>query len=121
MNKNKQDVVNVLAKKFVEYNKKNNITKNIKPSNINETPLKKDVDNNLMKTFDRPNVTYDWNKETHEIMIHFGKNGQGLTDEFIVIGEFIKRLSEKAHIYITEAYIDGLDDVYDIKINYIYK
>ena len=120
MNKNKQDVVNVLAKKFVEYGKKNNIT-NIKQSNINETPLKKDVDNNLMKTFDRPNVTYDWNKETHEIMTHFGKNGQGLTDEFIVIGEFIKRLSEMAHIYITEAYIDGLDDVYDIKINYIYK
>ena len=29
MNKNKQDVVNVLAKKFVEYSKKNNIAKNI--------------------------------------------------------------------------------------------
>lgn len=120
--KNKKDIVNVLAKKFVEYSEKNNITseKN-KPGNLNETPLKKDVDNNLMKTFDRPNVTYDWNKETQEIMIHFGKNGQGLTDEFIVIGEFIKRLSEKSYIYISEAFIDSLDDVYDIKIHYIYK
>lgn len=83
--------------------------------------LQKDIDNNLMNNIKRPNVTYDWNKETQEIMIHFGKNGHGLTDEFIIIGEFIKKLSEKANVYITEAFIDGMDDVYDIKLHYIYK
>lgn len=120
--KNKKDIVNILAKKFVEYSKENNITpKKNKPSNLKETPVKKNVGNNLMQTFDRPNVTYDWNKETHDIMIHFGKNGMGITDEFITIGKFIERLSEKANVYITEAFIDGLDDVYDIKIHYIYK
>lgn len=120
-NKTKNDIVNILAKKFIEYSKENNITKQDKPGNLNETPIKKDANDNLMKTFDRPNVTYDWNKETHEIMIHFGKNGHGLTDEFIVIGNFIKKLSEKANVYITEAFIDGMDDVYDIKLNYIYR
>lgn len=118
--KNKNNIVDILAKKFVEYGKENGIKK-ANPGNLNETPVKKDIDNNLMKTFDRPNVTYDWDKENNIIMLHFGKNGEGLTDEFIVIGEFVKKLSERAYIYIEDAFIDGLDDVYDLKLHYIYK
>ena len=118
--KNKNNVIDILAKKFVEYGKENNVKKS-KPGNLNETPINKDVDNGLMKTFNRPNVSYDWNKETHEIMIHFGKNGMGLTDEFIVIGEFIKKLSENSYVYIEDTYIDSIDDVYDIKLHYVYK
>ena len=47
----------------------------------------------------------------------FGKNGLGLTDELIQIGELVKTLSKDNHIYIEEAFIDSCDDVYDLKFH----
>ena len=49
----------------------------------------------------------------------FGKNGQGLSDEFIQIGELINTLSKDNHIFIEDAFIDACDDVYDLKFNII--
>jgi len=47
----------------------------------------------------------------------FGKNGQGLTDELIQIGELVKTLSKDNHIYIEDSFIDACDDVYDLKFH----
>lgn len=122
---NKDIIIDKLAKKFVEYSIKNGTSNKFSYKNNYQKEIKdtsgNTVEEALMRSIDRPNVTYDWNKETHEIMIHFGKNGMGLTDEFIVIGEFIKKLSEKAYVFITDSFIDGLDDVYDIKLMYLNK
>ena len=49
----------------------------------------------------------------------FGKNGQGLSDEFIQIGNLINTLSKDNHIFIEEAFIDACDDVYDLKFNIV--
>lgn len=125
MAKNKNNVIEELAKKFVEYSIKNGGASNHSYKNNYQKEIKETsgntVEEALMRSIDRPNVTYDWNKETREIMVHFGKNGKGLTDEFEVIGEFVKRLSEKAYVYISDAFIDTIDDVYDIKFLYEYK
>lgn len=52
--------------------------------------------------------------ETQTITFSFGKNGWGLSDEFISIGNRIKALSEIYNVYLTNAQIDSLDDVYDL-------
>lgn len=121
---NKDIIIDKLAKKFVEYSIKNDASKHSYKNNYQKEI--KDTSGNtveeaLMRSIDRPNVTYDWNKETHEIMVHFGKNGKGLTDEFEVIGEFVKRLSEKAYVFMSDTFVDTTDDVYDIKFVYEYK
>lgn len=52
--------------------------------------------------------------ETQTITFSFGKNGWGLSDEFITIGNKIKELSKTYNVYLTVAQIDSLDDVYDL-------
>ena len=49
------------------------------------------------------------------LVYSFGKNGQGLSDEFIQIGNLINQLSKDNHIYLEESFIDACDDVYDLK------
>ena len=53
-------------------------------------------------------------EETQTITFSFGKNGWGLSDEFISIGKRIKELSENYNVYLIRAQIDSLDDVYDL-------
>lgn len=52
--------------------------------------------------------------ETQTITFSFGKNGWGLSDEFISIGNRIKELSQSNNVYLKEAIIDTMDDVYDL-------
>ena len=52
--------------------------------------------------------------ETQTITFSFGKNGWGLSDEFITIGSKIKELSKTYNVYLTVAQINSLDDVYDL-------
>lgn len=52
--------------------------------------------------------------ETQTITFSFGKNGWGLSDEFISIGNRIKELSKQYNVYLTDARIDTMDDVYDL-------
>lgn len=54
-----------------------------------------------------------------KINFSFGKNGQGLSDELIKIGELINLLSKDNYIYIVDSFIDACDDVYDLKFNVI--
>lgn len=54
-----------------------------------------------------------------KINFSFGKNGLGLSDEFIKIGELIKLLSKDNYIYMIDSFIDACDDVYDLKFDVI--
>ena len=54
-----------------------------------------------------------------KINFSFGKNGLGLSDEFIKIGELINFLSKDNYIYMTDSFIDTCDDVYDLKFDVI--
>ena len=53
-------------------------------------------------------------RERNLVEFSFGKNGQGITDEFIKIGNRIRTLTEKNYIYLVDARMDSLDDVYDL-------
>ena len=110
---NKQDIINKLAKKFVDYNK--NKLDEKKPSNENKQVKQKPVNNTIKK------IEYKWDKDNQLIYINFGKNGLGLTTDFIEIGKFIERLSQTSFVYIHSTFIDELDDVYTIVLHYIYK
>lgn len=49
------------------------------------------------------------------LSIDFGKNGKGLSDELIIIGEKIKKLGETHSVYLVDSFIDAADDVYQFK------
>lgn len=51
----------------------------------------------------------------------FGKNGLGLSYELTKLGRIIETLSKDNHVYMTDAFIDGLDDVYNLKFEIIPK
>lgn len=50
--------------------------------------------------------------------VSFGKNGWGLTDEFLKIHELVSKLSETNNVYLEECKIDALDDTYDFYFKY---
>ena len=52
--------------------------------------------------------------EESKLSINFGKNGYGLTDELITIGKRVKELSKYNLVYLSDSFIDTLDDVYQL-------
>ena len=48
------------------------------------------------------------------LKFHFGKNGGGLSDELLKIGQIINELSQHNFIVMQEAFVDSADDVYDL-------
>lgn len=54
-----------------------------------------------------------------ELFYSFGKNGQGLSNEFLEIGELINKLSKDNHIYLEESFIDACDDIYDLRFKVV--
>lgn len=48
------------------------------------------------------------------LVYSFGKNGPGLSDEFDIINQVTKLFSKDNHISIHKAFIDQVDDVYDL-------
>jgi hypothetical protein len=49
-------------------------------------------------------------------VVDFGKNGQGITNELVLIGKRIEDLSEYYNVYISsDSFIDAADDVYTLK------
>ena len=48
------------------------------------------------------------------LVYSFGKNGLGLSDEFDIINQITKLFSKDNHISIHKAFIDQVDDVYDL-------
>lgn len=51
----------------------------------------------------------------------FGKNGPGLSDEFDIINQITKLFSTDNHVSIHKAFIDQVDDVYDLIFDIIPK
>lgn len=72
--------------------------------------------------FDDQNEVSDCECEPTEISerylleFSFGKNGWGLTDEITKIGERIEELAVNNYVYLADAKIDTLDDVYSLTI-----
>jgi hypothetical protein len=49
-------------------------------------------------------------------VVDFGKNGQGITNELVLIGKRIEDLSEYYNVYMSsDSFIDAADDVYTLK------
>lgn len=48
------------------------------------------------------------------VKFSFGKNGKGITDELTRIGKRIEDLATANYVYLVNANIDSLDDVYDL-------
>ena len=44
----------------------------------------------------------------------FGKNGQGLSDEFDMINQLVQLLSKDNYVTLHRSNIDQVDDVYDL-------
>ena len=42
----------------------------------------------------------------------FGKNGIGITDELVTVGEYIKKLSENNNVYMSQVKCDPIEDNY---------
>ena len=52
------------------------------------------------------------------VHVSFGKNGWGLTDEFLKIHEVVSKISRNNNIYLEKCQIDPLDDKYDFYFKY---
>lgn len=78
---------------------------------IRRTPLN-EMDANLLDS--KVNVE-DGDGYVH---VSFGKNGWGLTDEFLKIHEVVSEISKNNNIYLEKCQIDPLDDTYDFYFRY---
>ena len=56
-----------------------------------------------------------------ELIIDFGKNMMGLSDELITIGHKINELSKTNRVLLRDSFIDECDDVYQFKFVYFPK
>jgi hypothetical protein len=49
-------------------------------------------------------------------VVDFGKNGQGISNELVLIGKRIEDLSKYYNVYMSsDSFIDAADDVYTLK------
>lgn len=63
-----------------------------------------------------------FDEESSILTIYFGKNGQGITSEFLEINNVLDTYTDKFTIYLMEdSFIDTLDDVYEFKFKLIPK
>ena len=56
-------------------------------------------------------------RERKLIEFSFGKNGPGLTSELTKIGLRIEKLAETHSVYLVDAKLDPLDDVYTLTVD----
>lgn len=54
------------------------------------------------------------------VTVEFGKNGCGLTSEFLQIHNIVSELSKQGYVYLSDVFVDELDDVYDMTFRLIY-
>ena len=55
-------------------------------------------------------------QEIDLLVIDFGKNGLGITDELTIIAKRIEELSKTNYVYLHyDSFIDTADDVYTLK------
>lgn len=105
----------VIGKKVNKINESKNIFLNeVIKECVLSVLTKKILTEDVVKSKVKTEVTKT--KKGEEIKFTFGKNGQGITDELIKIGEKINKLSDDNKIYIKDAFIDTADDIYEITI-----
>lgn len=85
-----------------------------------EPQLRKLVREMLIKEMDANLLDPKVDVEEGDGYVHvsFGKNGWGLTDEFLKIHEVVSRISRNNNIYLEKCQIDPLDDKYDFYFKY---
>lgn len=87
---------------------------------IKESQLRKIISEAIIQEMDANLLQSKFEVESGDGKLHvsFGKNGWGLTDEFLKIHEIVSRISHHANIYLEECKIDPVDDVYDFYFKY---
>jgi hypothetical protein len=78
-----------------------------------------DVNNSLVRTH-QSDLIEDGKTIGKTITIEFGKNGCGLTEEFSEIHKIVSEMSKLGYVYLSNMFIDELDDVYDMTFHLIY-
>ncbi len=87
---------------------------------LNESKLRKIISEAILKEMNANLLVSKMQVEEGDGVLHvsFGKNGWGLTDEFLKIHELVSKLSEKNNVYLEKCNIDSLDDTYDFYFKY---
>lgn len=87
---------------------------------ISESRLRKMIRKALINEMNANNLVSKIKVEQGDgvLKISFGKNGWGLSDEFLKIHEIIQKLSQKYNVYLEKCFIDSADDVYDFIFHY---
>jgi hypothetical protein len=87
---------------------------------INVTKLRNLISEAILKEMNANLLDSKIQVEKGDGVLHvsFGKNGWGLTDEFLKIHELVSKLSETNNVYLEKCKIDSLDDKYDFYFKY---
>lgn len=86
------------------------------PVDIKDDTLAEDLDITSRITYTEKSRLIPLETSENKITYKFGKNGQGLTDELIMLGEVVKELSKTHRVYLSDSFIDEVDDVYALTI-----
>lgn len=83
--------------------------------------FEKDTTCDYKEELERMNASVTNQKEDGSFSIEyiFGKNGQGITKELILLGKEIYKISQTHHVYLNDPHFDNCDDVYDFTIDCI--
>lgn len=90
------------------------------PMKIKKSYLYKMISEAILKEMDANKLDSKLHVEQGDgkLKISFGKNGWGLTDEFLKIHNIISEISKSNNVYLTKVFVDTLDDVYDFEFSY---
>lgn len=88
---------------------------------IKQSQLKKLISEAILKEMNAnklPSNIHVKDNKKGSLHISFGKNGWGLSDEFLKIHEIVSKISQANNIYLEKVNLDPLDDVYDFQFKY---
>lgn len=87
---------------------------------ISEDTLRKLISEAILQEMDANKLDSKLHVEQGDgkLKISFGKNGWGLSDEFLKIHNIISEISKSNNVYLTKVFVDTLDDVYDFEFSY---
>lgn len=80
----------------------------------------KETDQFKLIKVSKKTLLYDQIPQSRTVKISFGKNGHGLTTEFSEISKVIEEESKNGEVFLEEAFLDPLDDVYDLTFKVIF-
>lgn len=88
---------------------------------VKESYLRKLISEAILNEMNANELPSDINVEDDNegnLRISFGKNGWGLSDEFLKIHKIVSKISQTNNIYLEKVFIDSSDDVYDFYFKY---